>query len=406
MANATDQGTAAPGASANHSAEMLQDAVDQAAYFNLFSRPEGPSGSAAIGGPGGILGIRVEEALHRFQVATRPPNAATPMRAANVVAESLGNFRQRWLFVPDDFLAQPDSEPPPTQLDLSRSQRFVMLDGECQFGQGGDGFRGFGTGVTLPTNSNGRRQLLVTAIGTVLEGFGRFEGCGEGTYVYCGALNPESGFTGNLMLRLVDSGQVLRTEQPLPRAEPQPRPESGVTSLVFRGEAVPSDPVRPNIGPDGKQIGLVVEQGLFLQTIDAVAGPEGVRASDTVGRRIGRVTAHVVFDPQMASGAPLDPVPFTAYDEFDFFGPNGASAGGFTADSREGRVFNTTVLGRPAIRFGGVGRILAGTGPFEGIDGLMTDNSLVVFTPHVSASVYVLRVNDPQGRFAAALSES
>jgi hypothetical protein len=31
----------------------------------------------------------------------------------------------------------------------------------------------------------------------------------------------------------------------------------------------------------------------------------------------------------------------------------------------------------------------------------MTDNSVVVFTPHVSASVYVLRIHDPHGKFHA-----
>jgi hypothetical protein len=35
----------------------------------------------------------------------------------------------------------------------------------------------------------------------------------------------------------------------------------------------------------------------------------------------------------------------------------------------------------------------------EGTEGLMTDNSVVSFTPHVSASVYVIRVNDPEGRY-------
>ncbi|HEY1379878.1 MAG TPA: hypothetical protein VGF55_23960 [Gemmataceae bacterium] len=405
MASATEQDAGVPGTSASRSAEVLQSAVDQAAYFNLFSRPEGANGGAALGGPQGVVGVRVCEALHRFQVATRPPTAATPLRAANVVGECLGRFRHRWVVVPDDFVALPGAEPPPTPLDPARPQRFVMLDGECRFGDG-DGFRGFGTGLTLPTSGNGRRQLLATAIGTVLDGFGRFNGCGEGTYLYCGTLAPESGFTGNLMIRLADPEQALRTDQPLSDVEPRPRQEAGVTYVVFRGEAVPSDAVRPNTGPDGRQIGLVVEQGLFLHSIDAGRAPGGVQTCDTVGRRVGRVTAYVAFDPARASGAALDPVPFTAYDEFAFVGPRGEPAGGFTADSREGRVFNTSVLGRPAIRFGGVGRLLGGTGPFDGIDGLMTDNSLVVFTPHVSASVYVLRVNDPQGRFAAALGES
>jgi hypothetical protein len=311
------------------------------------------------------------------------------------------------MVLPDDFRAFPDSEPPPTPLDPTRSQRFAMLDGVCQFGDGRDGFRGFGTGLTLPTSSNGRTQLLAMAVGTVVGGFGRFEGLGEGTYVYCGMLLPEQGFTGNVMLRIGDPDRKLRPEQPLPGLERQQLPWLGITYVVFRGEAVPSDAVRPNLGPDGKQIGLIVEQGLLLHYIDsAMADSEGVRATDRIGRRIGKITAHVAFDPNSASGTALDPVPFTAYDEFVFFGSQGETIGAFTANSQEGRVFNVSVLGQPGIRFGGVGRILDGVGAFSGIDGLMTDNSVVVFKPHVSASVYVLRINDPQGRFSKKLHES
>src|SRR5439155_425967 len=99
----------------------------------------------------GVLGLHIEEALHRFQVVTRPPGAPTPMPAGNVVGECLGTGRQRWLMAPDDLTALPDVAPPPTPLD---------------------------------------------------------------------APPPD---------------------QPLPRVEPRPRPESGVTYLVFRGEAVHSD---------------------------------------------------------------------------------------------------------------------------------------------------------------------
>jgi hypothetical protein len=38
------------------------------------------------------------------------------------------------------------------------------------------------------------------------------------------------------------------------------------------------------------------------------------------------------------------------------------------------------------------------------MEGLMTDNSVVIFTPHVSASLYVLRVHDPDGRFRSAVN--
>ena len=46
--------------------------------------------------------------------------------------------------------------------------------------------------------------------------------------------------------------------------------------------------------------------------------------------------------------------------------------------------------GQAALRFGGFGPIVKGTGQFEGIEGMMTDNSVVgVGTP---CPLYILRI--------------
>jgi hypothetical protein len=396
-----------PPAPAAPPAAVLQRRVDEAAYFNLSSLAAAPEADASVRGTAGVTGVAVEEALYRLVVTPYAPSAKAPVHSANAVGECVGKFSHRWLMIPDDFVAAPGLTPPPTALDTGRAQRFVMLDATCVLGEGADGFHGFGTGRTLLATVNGRPQLLATAVGTILQGFGRFAGHEDGTYLYCGSLSARTGFTGNLLLRVMDPQNTLRTDQPLPAIRPRPDPEPGVTYVVLRGEAVPDDPVAPNLAPDGRRIGLVVQQGLKLQYCDCAATDEGgVRAASRWGQRIGRVTAFVTFDPASASGAALDPVPFTAYDEFVFFNREGETIGSFTASSSEGRVFNTSLLSQPAIRFGGVGTILGGTGPFQGIEGLMTDNSLVVFTPHVSASVYVLRIPDPRGKFRAALGAS
>jgi hypothetical protein len=145
---------------------------------------------------------------------------------------------------------------------------------------------------------------------------------------------------------------------------------------------------------------LTVEQGIRLLDLDCKSsGYRGLQSTARVGQLIGRITARVTFNPAAPGGTATTPIPFTSYDEFVFTDRQGRRIGTFTADSSEGRVFNTQLSGQPGIRFGGVGQILSATGPFEGIQGLMTDNSVVVFTPHVSASVYVLRIHDPQGKF-------
>lgn len=384
------------------SPEVLQHLIDEAAHLNVLSLPDSRR-SAAVGSAGGVVGVRVHEVLHRLDVSPVAPSAERPLAAANRVGEPLGRFEHLWMVAPDDFVATPGAVPPPTPLDPSRSQRLVMLDGRCTLDTGGDdGFRGFGAGRTRPTTVGGRSRLLVTTVGTILEGSGRFAGHEAGTYLHCGELDPERGFTGNLLLRVMDPEGTLRSERTLPELRDVPDPEPDVTYLVLRGEAVPADPVRPKLGPDGRQIGLIVEQGLRLLYLDAAVDETwGVRATARVGQIVGRITAHVVFDPAAASGTALDPLPFTTWDDLVFHDADGRALGRFTADSDEGRVFNLSLAGQQAIRFGGVGRVLTGDGPFAGIEGLMTDNSVVVFEPHVSASVYVLRLHDPEGRFRA-----
>jgi hypothetical protein len=396
----------APGPGARTlSAKIVQDLVDRAGHFNMFSMPDSHASDPAIRAPGAsnsVIGMRIHEVLHRFAIITQPPTAQMPLRARNLVGEPAGTFTHRWLMMPDDFVAAPGREPPPTPLDTARAQRFVMLDSRCAFGDGRDGFRGFGTGQTLPTTVNGQSQLLATAVGTILEGFGKFEGHEEGTYVYCGTLSPQRGFTGNVLLRVIDRQDTFHTEHALPTLDARANPEPEVVYIIFRGQAVPADPVTPNLGPEGRPIGLTVEQGIRLLDLDfKSSGHRGLQSTAQVGQLIGRITAHVTFNPAAPGGTAADPIPFTSYDEFVFVDREGQPIGTFTANSSEGRVFNTQFSGQPGIRFGGVGKILSSTGPFEGMQGLMTDNSVVFFIPHVSASVYVLRILDPHGKFRA-----
>jgi len=114
---------------------------------------------------------------------------------------------------------------------------------------------------------------------------------------------------------------------------------------------------------------------------------------------IGEITATVGFNPAAPGGGNLDPIPFTTSDQFVFFDRDRNQIATMQGTSDEGRVFNTRIGGAQAIRFGGVGGIQGGSGSFASIQGLMTDNSVVVFDPHVSASVYLIRVWDPEGRF-------
>jgi len=388
----------------SYSAELLQRLVDQGAYFSLHSTPGASDSQVAIRAPGGkeILGLRVTESLRRFKINTYA-STDRPFRATNTVGEIAGSFTHRWMFIPDDYSVRPDSKVPPTALDLSRSQRFVMADGICWLGDVGDGFRGFGTGKTYPWKKHGYPQLLVTAIGTLIEGFGKFKDHNECTYVYCGTLDAERGFTGSLMIRAMDPQGTLRTARSLSSLRPAPDPEPDITYLMLRGQAAPTDLVAPRMGQNGEFLGLKVEQGVTMISLDASyrdrRGPQSVTS---LGPLVGKLSADIVFDPTAPGGTWRDPIPFTTADHFSFPGSAGKPIGGFLADLVDGRVFNLEIpegSGQKAIRFGGTGPVREGTGVFEGIEGLMTDNSVVMFTPHVSASVYVLRIYDPEGRY-------
>ena len=392
------------GTAVKYEPQALQRLVDQAAYFNALSISRAKNSGVPIRGQGGdTIGFRVEEDLHRFAVTVQPPTAEDGLKASNAMGESYGKFNHRWLLAPNDFAGAPDRDPPPTPLDPSCSQRFIMLDGICRFGDGKDGFRGFGAGVTFPLDPQKGTQVLAATVGTIVEGFGTFKDHLEGTYVHCGTLSPERGFTGNFLLRVMDHQGTLRSKENLPAMRGQPFHERDITYIVFRGQAVESDPVTPRVGQDGQFRGLKVVQGLRL--INLMSGSDdGPRSLARIGQIIGKITAHVDFNPAAPGGTALNPIPFTTFDELDFVDFAGRSIGGFTADSSEGRVFNISVAGQAGIRFGGVGQVLNGTGPFQGMKGLMTDNSVVIFQPHVSASLYVLRLYDPEGRFRSNLS--
>lgn len=395
---------AAEAQTGSYSAEILQRVVDQAAYFNLHSTPHVSESRITIRGGGKeILGLRVEESLRRFHIHTYQPTADQPFRATNVGGEIAGTFTHRWMFIPDDYSARPDSNPPPTALDPSRSQRFVMLDGICRLGDEKDGFSGFGTGKTYPVNENGHAQLLVTAIGTLVEGFGKFKGHDECTYVYCGTLDPERGFTGNLMIRAMDRQGTLRSTRTLPSIRAEREVEPDVTYVILRGQATPTDIVAPRLGSDGQFLGLKVEQGVTMISVDATyKGRKNPRSVTRLGPLVGKLSAEIEFNPNAPGGTRFNPIPFTTVDTLTFPDHSECPLGSFVANLVDGRVFNLEIpkaSGQKAIRFGGTGPLQNGTGVFEGIQGLMTDNSVVMFTPHVSASIYVLRIHDPEGRY-------
>jgi hypothetical protein len=388
-----------------------QNLLDQTAYFNMFSSPEARSCTKTLisgDSPAEIIGFNMREQLRRFQVAVS--SDCSRFKVTDRVGEPVGSMSSRWMLAPEDFHELPGREPSPTRLDASRAQRFVMLDGHGQLGPREDGFYGFGTGSTFPVTINGSPQLLVAAVGSISAGLGKFDGC-EGTYTYCGSLSPESGFTGNVLLRVPDPEGRFRTDSTLSDMEECLCREPGVWYLLFRGQkADRSWKTRYTFGADGQPNGFRLEQELRVLDLEFTShGHRGLRTSQRMGEVIGRMTSHVflnLINPG-AAGTVSAPITFQSRNEFALTTSGGRVLGSFVAEGGEGRSFRTGFGNSsrlPTLRFGAFQKITAGTGIFSGLEGLLTDNSIASLSPHVTSTLYVVRFCDPTSKCQIAVS--
>jgi len=410
-------GSAAPPAAAlpdinaeTYPFDTVVQLLDQAAFLSMFSIPARDRSIAIPSRTGeGIAGLRIKEQLHRFSLSMEPPSRSG-ITTHHAIGEQLAHWEHRWMFAPDGFPALPGRDVPGTAFDPSRSQRFVMFDSVCTFENGRDGFHGFGTGRTYPMHVGSQPQLYAAAVGSILEGFGKFKGH-EGTYTYCGSLSQQEGFIGSVFCRVVDPQSELRTESSLPSMEVWPNPETGITYLAFRGQKKDrTQKTAYNFGPNGQVTGLNVHQQLRQVQIDTAArGRGGPRSVMDVGPVIGSMSARILFNllNPGAPGTALSPIPFQSYNEYTFLTPDGRALGTIVADGGEGRTFNLQLVGAPgqqALRFGGFGPIVKSSGIFEGMEGLMVDNSVVGVAPHALSTLYILRVNDPDGKYRGAFN--
>ena len=334
------QGTAAATALPDLNAEtypfeVVQNLLDQAAYFNLYSSPEQKKYNVAITHlqSGKIIGFNIREQLHRFVITMHTPDDGKRLKVTNQIGEKMGRFTSRWLIIPDDFAARPAVEPPLTGFDPYKSQRFVMLDGVCRFGDSADSFYGFGTGRTYPVTENGKHELLVAAVGNITTGFGKFAGL-EGTYTYCGSLTPERGFVGSLLCRVVDPEGVLHSKKTLKEPTSVLPPEKNVAYFLFRGQKKDrSEKTGYRFGPAGEVTGLNVHQQLRDFHLDAaLKNHDGVQSETKLGSVIGSMNAAIIFN-LLNPGAPGTsdaPIAFQSFNEYSFLTPQGENLGNIT----------------------------------------------------------------------------
>jgi hypothetical protein len=391
--------------------DEIQHLIDQAASFQTYVIPS-DGAVAAVHGPGGIIGFSARESIHRFQIDLQLPSAALGVRAANIVGEQLATVEILWLLVPDDFVALPRLRPPATTLDPYRSQRFVMLQTTVEFKSEQGGFQSFGAGRTFPTIVGGQPKLVAAAVGNMVSSTGRFRNH-DGNFTVCGELDPQRGFTGNIMIRILDFNGDLRSSGDLPAIQPLPDPDPQTTFLSWIAQKRP-DMTQENhfsLTPTGEVRGLNIPVDLKRVHVDAGVGPGGFNC---LSLRLGEVMALEVGygrEPKARTpidGTPLTPHQFEGVSEYTFYDSAHNVVGKFTANVVEGRSIDLGMPRapqEPALRFGYFAPIVNGKGCFEGTRGMLYGTAGSVFAPppfdHIISNLYVARIDDPEGRFRA-----
>jgi hypothetical protein len=391
----------------------VEHLLKRSAYINAFSisipeRPDIPILLPGSTNPMAMIAIRVFEQPHRFRVVDVVDGRVGATNTVGNLHASL--LTLQWTLIPDDFYALPTSDPPPTVLNPTQSQRFTMLDGMFVFDDAGKNrFHGFGAGRTWPVVEAGEQRLRLGACGNIMQGFGVFEGI-QGSYVINGYIQPPTALFLQMVFRIVDPSGRLITESELKPLDPiSPNPISGSTYLNFLGEPDPEHPVQQSFAPDGTMIGATVHELLRVVHLDFDMGRDndGLRTRQSTGRIVARLKTTLRFNPFSAPGTPLSPISWQTSDtNITFVDSGGNEIGTVQANIDEGRAFQTELPGAPmtTFRLVGFGQVRGGTGQFAGADGLLSVNSGISVMPAALSNLYVLRLVDPDGRYAASLS--
>lgn len=370
--------------------------LEQAGYFPLLLTAPSRRGAGAF---------EVEHELRRFAIAAEEERSRIVGR--NQTGGPAAGVRFRWRFVPDDFEGDPDRLQPLPFLPFRPgvSQRVEVFDWVLRFAGTGSGFRAYGAGRTLPGSGGAAPDVGLAFVLDVLEGYGELAGL-PGTVVASGSLGPHGALKLGLVARIMDPAGGLLTQAPLASLPPWAAPERGVTWLAFLGQVDPDNPVTLRISLTEGILGSNVFELLRVAALDFAADPAGRLRSRATRRDLaGSVRARLDFDP--LSLDPITPIQ-TRCGIFEFHDQAGQSLGLVASDMIEGRSFRTRLEGMllPVFRFAGFGPIQGGTGEFAGASGIMTMNSVISVQPRTLSNLYVLRLDDPDGRFRATVQSA
>ena len=300
----------------------------------------------------------IEQAI-RSVVHGRHPRITPRFHVIQTVAEAVGSFHcECRLF---------DGE---HGFDMSKSGRFQVSGATFDFG-GGDRARGEGIGRGYPAEGG---RLLFAGAGELKHASGKLAGL-PATFSMNGSLDPSAGFTGSVTCRFQDPSALVRTDREIP--EPRGMPwQAESTFLELRLEKDSS-----------RQTGFA-GAGLTMRSARFVCesqGYRGLRSRLILGPCLGTVEA--TLDATKPPG-------LTARYEYRFLDTAGHCAG--TLCARIDDAVGTSAAN--ALRFAAFGPIESGSGLFEGVHGLVAEDSAVSFDPEAFSLMQTLQIVDREGR--------
>lgn len=386
---------------------VVQQLLDQTATFSFYATPEPGFSARAIltpdhpddffginGGYGLHLGCR----LHPFSSSAIVCGGADALRVRQRVGSAIGRFRCLLYFAryPSDGLHWDSGEPPPAIYDRWRSQRFRLMNPEFTFADG-LGFRGLGVGRSFPVTTDGVPRLLAGAVGNLVTGSGLFHDR-QVSFALCGTLTPDLGFEGLITCRAVDPTGDFRGDDDPPEIDDVGGADRSSAFIVMRGEKKDRT-VRTEFGPKpAADLDSLVTPSQMRTVLYGARTNGAMRAYESVGPVIARMTADVHFNLSAPPGTAAAPGPFTTSEVYEFVDRRGNPVGVINAGVVEGISFGLqfpAAPGQPGVRFTGYGPITGGTGPFAGAQGLLTVNSVIGIAPHALSLTHVLHLVHP-----------
>lgn len=383
-----------------HQADAVASALREAAYLPMITVQDPARPNIPLLSPRGrIIGVRVHEQSHRLQI--RPAAPSHGLRAANRTGEPAASVSIRWMLCPDNFEPLPGREPPPTELDPSRSQRFVMLDGEFRFNYERAGMlSAFGHGRTFPAIVNGQPVLRLGSVISSLYGTGQVAAPGAINTV-TGVISPPGAMQLHFLWRIMDSSRSIQSDWEPGELHEHPDPSPDTTVIALLGETDPDRPVTLITGPGSMPIGSNVVERLRLVSLDWRASSiGGIRSVLRIGPVIGSLSGKLSFQP--FAGATVIPIS-TSEGRFTFWNFEGRGIGELFANIEYGQAFPIPLAPAPVpvFKFSGFGRLLGGTGCFANATGMLALNAAVSVFPRTLSNLYLLRLDGPKERFRA-----